>query len=301
MEAHWILLSLALLSAATAAAALVRRETPVPPFWRFGSALASELPLFLAASMLLGLGGIVVFTPALQHEAGRLGAFLLAASLVGPGSRAPAGLAYAQCRRRCVARSLGPEFDRAIPVARRCLLAARTSLRAGLQPMPWRPRDVELIADIPYPGGHERNTLDLYRPAAGCANAPVLLYLHGNEWSKGHKRQQALPLLHQLAALGWVVVAPNYRLSPGARFPAQLIDCKSAFAWIRAHVAAYGGDPHWVAVAGGSTGAHLAALIALTHRHRRTATRLRTREYKTGSLRNLIWRVRFYGPSRLPA
>ena len=100
---------------------------------------------------------------------------------------------------------------------------------------------------------------------AGCANAPVLLYLHGNEWSKGHKRQQALPLLHQLAALGWVVVAPNYRLSPGVRFPAQLIDCKSAFAWVRAHVAAYGGDPHWVAVAGGSTGAHLAALIALTH------------------------------------
>ncbi len=131
--------------------------------------------------------------------------------------------------------------------------------------MAWRPRDVELIADIPYPGGHERNTLDLYRPVAGCVNAPVLVYLHGNEWSKGHKRQQALPLLHQLAALGWVVVAPNYRLSPDARFPAQLIDCKSAFAWVRAHVAAYGGDPHWVAVAGGSTGAHLAALIALTH------------------------------------
>ena len=264
MEAHWMLLALALLSAASATAALVHAHKPVPPLWRVGSAVASELTVLVGLAGTLLLVAMVTLTPALEHGAGRLGASLMTASLVG--------LAVVRLRVRrtrdvidaALRAGLGTEFDRAIPPARRCLLAARTLLRHSLLPVPRRPREVELIADLPYPGGHERNTLDLYRPAAGCSNAPVLLYVHGNEWSKGHKRQQALALLHQLAALGWVVVAPNYRLSPRVRFPAQLVDCKSAFAWIRAHVASYGGNPEWVAVAGGSAGAHLAALIALT-------------------------------------
>jgi acetyl esterase/lipase len=60
------------------------------------------------------------------------------------------------------------------------------------------------------------------------------------------------------------VVTPNYRLSPKARFPAHLVDCKRALAWIRSHVAEYGGDPSFVAVTGGSAGGHLAALMGLT-------------------------------------
>jgi len=70
-------------------------------------------------------------------------------------------------------------------------------------------------------------------------------------------------MLH-LAAKGWVCVAANYRLSPRATFPDHLVDCKRALAWIRAHIAEYGGDPDFVVVTGGSAGGHLASLVALT-------------------------------------
>jgi acetyl esterase/lipase len=39
---------------------------------------------------------------------------------------------------------------------------------------------------------------------------------------------------------------------------------KRAIAWTRASIAAYGGDPDFIAVTGGSAGAHLASLAALT-------------------------------------
>jgi acetyl esterase/lipase len=92
----------------------------------------------------------------------------------------------------------------------------------------------------------------------------VLLQIHGGGWMMGNKHEQALPLVYHLAALGWVVVTPNYALSPKARFPDHLVDCKRALAWVRRHIADYGGDPDFVAVTGGSAGGHLAALVALT-------------------------------------
>jgi len=92
----------------------------------------------------------------------------------------------------------------------------------------------------------------------------VLLQIHGGGWTFGKKHEQALPLIYHLAARGWVVVTPNYRLSPRARFPDHLVDCKRALAWVRRNVAGYGGDPRFVAVTGGSAGGHLTALLALT-------------------------------------
>jgi acetyl esterase/lipase len=61
-----------------------------------------------------------------------------------------------------------------------------------------------------------------------------------------------------------VCVAANSRLSPRATFPDHLIDVKRAIAWIREHVAEYGGDPSFIVVTGGSAGGHLASLTALT-------------------------------------
>jgi acetyl esterase/lipase len=59
-------------------------------------------------------------------------------------------------------------------------------------------------------------------------------------------------------------VAINYRLSPRATWPALIVDCKRAVAWVREHIAEYGGDPGFIAVSGGSAGGHLSALLALT-------------------------------------
>jgi acetyl esterase/lipase len=126
-------------------------------------------------------------------------------------------------------------------------------------------RHVRRIANVRYaPGAGRRHLLDVYAPKEGTSDAPVLLQIHGGAWMFGSKRTQGRPLMNRLARDGWVCVAVNYRLSPRVRYPEHLVDCKRALAWIREHVADYGGDPARVAVTGGSAGGHLAALLALS-------------------------------------
>ena len=67
-----------------------------------------------------------------------------------------------------------------------------------------------------------------------------------------------------LAERGWVCVAVNYRLSPRGTWPDHIVDVKRAIAWVKAHIAEYGGDPDFVAITGGSAGGHLSSLAALT-------------------------------------
>jgi acetyl esterase/lipase len=136
---------------------------------------------------------------------------------------------------------------------------------------PFRMRDLAVTVekDVPYAPEHgKRGLLDIYRPADGHASkAPVLLQVHGGGWTIGTKDQQGIPLMHHLAAKGWVCVAINYRLAPRDPFPAQIIDVKRAIAWIREHIEEYGGDPDYIAITGGSAGGHLTALAAVTPNH----------------------------------
>jgi acetyl esterase/lipase len=133
--------------------------------------------------------------------------------------------------------------------------------------LPFRRHDdaVERIAGIDYGGrGRRSQHLDIYRgrePRNGC---PVFLYIHGGAWVMGDKREQGLPLMLELAAHGWVCVTANYALSPKATFPEHLVDVKRAIAWVKAHVADYGGDPRFIVISGGSAGGHLSSLAALT-------------------------------------
>lgn len=124
---------------------------------------------------------------------------------------------------------------------------------------------VRVERDLPFSEYGGRGTLDIYRPDRDdLADAPVLLQIHGGGWTTGRKDQQGLPLIYRMAAKGWVCVAVNYRLAPRDAFPAQVIDVKRGIAWIKEHIAEYGGDPAYVAITGGSAGGHLAALAALT-------------------------------------
>ena len=130
---------------------------------------------------------------------------------------------------------------------------------------PFRMRDdsVHVEKNIAYTDAGRRGLLDIYRPADRPVDgAPVLLQVHGGGWSIGTKDQQGIPLMLHMAARGWVCVAINYRLSPRDAFPAHIVDVKKAIAWIREHIAEYGGDPSFLAITGGSAGGHLASLAA---------------------------------------
>jgi acetyl esterase/lipase len=109
-----------------------------------------------------------------------------------------------------------------------------------------------------------RLKLDIYRSDDSKTKKPVLLQVHGGAWMIGTKDEQGLPLMKYLASRGWVCVSINYRLSPRATFPDPLIDVKQGISWVKQHIEAYGGDPGFVAITGGSAGGHLAALAALT-------------------------------------
>lgn len=132
-------------------------------------------------------------------------------------------------------------------------------------PFPIRDRDVVRERGITFAraGGRDLE-LDVYRRRDLPTGRPVLLYVHGGAWSVSNRNQQGLPLMHEMAARGWVGVNADYRLSPFATFPDHLVDVKRAVAWIRQHVEGIGADGRFVAIAGGSAGGHLAALAALT-------------------------------------
>src|SRR3954470_22349516 len=133
--------------------------------------------------------------------------------------------------------------------------------------MPFRMQhpDVVRVRDLVYDDRHgSRGRLDVLHRRDRPAGAPVLIQIHGGGWTIGDKREKGLPLMLHMAERGWVCVAPNYRLSPRATWPAHLVDLKRAIAWIRDNIQEYGGDPSFIAVTGGSAGGHLTAILALT-------------------------------------
>lgn len=105
--------------------------------------------------------------------------------------------------------------------------------------------------------------LDVYTPDT-ARNAPVVIFFfgEGDRWTQGIKEDYQF-VGQALAARGFVVVIPNYRLYPTVHFPAFLYDCANAVRWAHEHVAAYGGDPSKLVVMGHGAGAYNAAMLAL--------------------------------------
>jgi acetyl esterase/lipase len=127
----------------------------------------------------------------------------------------------------------------------------------------WRP-DVRRIRNIRYRPAGRAHRLDVYVYRRGVrTDAPVLVYLHGGSFRMGSKSLGAHPLLYRFAAEGWVCISADYRLFR-ATYRDQLHDTHAVLEWTRAHAQTFGGDPDKLLVAGGSSGAHLAATAALS-------------------------------------
>lgn len=165
-------------------------------------------------------------------------------------------------------KDLGADYRRAILPERVQLLREEVSWRTWMRPIRFDLEGIETLADISYGPHGERNRLDILRPADPAARhdgrLPVLIQMHGGGFISGGKNMAGKPLMHLLARRGWIVVTLNYRLGPEARWPSQLVDAKRAVAWIREHIAEYGGDPDFIVATGASAGGNLSALLALT-------------------------------------
>ncbi|WP_367176000.1 prolyl oligopeptidase family serine peptidase [Haloarcula rubripromontorii] len=125
------------------------------------------------------------------------------------------------------------------------------------------PESVTVQRDIPFQEADgETLTLDLYDSPATSGPKPVAVLVRGGAFTFGDKGEFARHAL-DLAADGFLVVEPQYRLAPEWTFPAALVDVKAAIEWARSEGEGYGAADRIVGV-GHSAGANLVVLAALT-------------------------------------
>lgn len=225
---------------------------------------ASELPfacLLWSVLLVIVFGVLGTFGSSLGIAA----IVLVGASAIGQLVLARRAAAAGPVIDRSLRDTLGTHYDNDIDPAFSSGLRDRVALvPVLLRPFFSRRRDVVRIADLAYGDAGIRNLLDVYHARSRPQHCPVLVYVHGGAWTTGKKNRQGLPIVYHFASRGWVCIAPNYRLCPGATFPDALVDVKRVLAWVREHASEYGGDPTQVFMSGGSAGGHLTALAALT-------------------------------------
>lgn len=128
---------------------------------------------------------------------------------------------------------------------------------------------VRVVTAAPF-GEGPRQTLDVYAPATGAHNAPVLVFFYGGGWRSGAKEDYSF-VGDAFAANGFVTVIPDYRLAPDAQFPLFLEDNAAALRWVQDNIARFGGDPHRIVLAGHSAGAYNAVMVGLNEDYARAA------------------------------
>ena len=115
--------------------------------------------------------------------------------------------------------------------------------------------------------GERRMSALVLRPRVPRADAPGVLWLHGGGYATGMKEMvfmsRAIDLVTQFGA---VVVAPDYRLSWQAPYPAALHDCYAVLLWMRDHAGELGVDSARLAVGGESAGGGLTASLCMLAR-----------------------------------
>ncbi len=103
--------------------------------------------------------------------------------------------------------------------------------------------------------------LDFYEPTQPRAEKPLIIWVHGGAWRSGSKAD--VPIV-RLRDQGFAIASVDYRLSPVARFPAQIHDIKTAVRYLRANADRFGVDANRFVLAGNSAGGHLAVLAGVT-------------------------------------
>lgn len=258
-------LVLAVILAAGSLTAVVRGRSLgwFVPVWFLVSLAATELAPWVLAAQLLTALGIVLFAD-ITLTSMQIALTLLLASGMAMLQVLSGHFDSGRTFERALKTGLGDDFEAAIPANRQRQLSHQIATDDWTRPFRFARVGVRVDRDIAYGEVPKRNLLDIYRPMTPGENRPVLLQIHGGAWLFGHKAEQALPLLHHMAGLGWVCVSINYRLSPAATFPDHIIDVKKAIVWVREHIGEWGGDARFIAVTGGSAGGHLASLAALS-------------------------------------
>ncbi len=138
--------------------------------------------------------------------------------------------------------------------------------------------------------GEHSLKLDIYLPEK-VEDPKLLVWVHGGAWRRGSKEKMQIP---GLLDHGFAIASVSYRLSPVAKFPAQIHDIKAAIRFLRAHEDKYGYDAEKVIIAGSSAGGHLAAHVGVTNGHAELEGDIGEHEDQSSDVAAI---VDFYGPT----
>lgn len=99
---------------------------------------------------------------------------------------------------------------------------------------------------------------------------PLVVYVHGGGWEQGNfARGEEIsvkdrPIFSAMLSAGYALAFVNYRLTDEATWPAQIVDCKAAIRYLRAHAGEWGVNPARIAAYGASAGGHLCQFLGVT-------------------------------------
>ncbi len=105
--------------------------------------------------------------------------------------------------------------------------------------------------------------LCVYSPISPRECVPGVLWLHGGGYAMGCPEQDEKIIKRFIDSSACLVVAPDYRLSLDAPYPAALEDCYAALLWLKTHGREYGMRDDQIMVGGVSAGGGLAAAVTL--------------------------------------
>ena len=121
-------------------------------------------------------------------------------------------------------------------------------------------RTLKCVENLSYGDGVDEK-LDIY-PAAQ-ADAPVMVFFHGGDWRALSKEGSGFAAPAFVAA-GVTLVVPDFTLVPATTIPAMGAQVRRVLAWLHANMAARGGDPDRMHIAGHSSGANLVGQALMT-------------------------------------
>ena len=145
------------------------------------------------------------------------------------------------------------------------------------------------------PGGFSL-TMDIYTPANGKTNYPVIVIYHGGGWLIYNKSIMS-EMAQYLATHGYVVCNVNYRLlgdhNNTTTMDQVIDDGLGALLWVKYHIKQYKGDLKKVCVTGDSSGGQLASMVV------NSAGKLTSKDFASTLLFKPTWLPRGITPEEI--
>lgn len=124
-------------------------------------------------------------------------------------------------------------------------------------------KPVTVLINEQYEPANEDTLLDVYFPTDTKEGSmlPVIIWTHGGAWLSGSKADRA-PYFKLLAAEGYTVIAPDYSLAPGKKYPTPLKQLTTMYAFIKANKSRFHANIDSIFLAGDSAGAQISSQMA---------------------------------------